>query len=96
MNTLFKEFDETPNNESKSMGSLMDKYQIGTKKTKHEYEFQEVCSDLEKDFGKLVWTLPHKIGFTPHKIKKAGAIARKRGVLKFPYLVGIIKNLPDW
>lgn len=94
MNTLFDEYDETPTVKTKKLGLLMSSYQV--KKSKHEYEYQEVCSDLEKDFGKLVWTLPHKVGFTPYKIKKAGGIARKRGVLKYPYLVGVLKNLPDW
>ena len=91
----YAEYDDYAN-PPKSMASLFDGMQLEVKKSKHEYEFQEVCSDLQKDFGKLVWTLPHKVGFTPHKIKKAGDIARKRGVKKFPYLVGIIKRLPDW
>lgn len=75
------------------MSSLLEKYKVGRQKTKHNYEFQEVCSDLEKDFGKLVWTLPYKKGVTEHKIKEAGQIARKRGILKFNYLVGILKRL---
>jgi len=62
-------------------------------KTVHEYEYQEVCADLEKDFGKLVWTLPYKKGVTEFNIKKAGAIARKRGILKFNYLVGVLNKL---
>lgn len=104
MNTLFDELPEEQRNKPKDMKSLMGNYQLGKKKTKHEYEYQEVCSDLQKMFedhgneaeSKLVWTLPYKVGFTPHKIKKAGEIARKRGIIKFSYVVGIIKNLPDW
>ena len=61
--------------------------------TKHDFEFQEVCEDLEKDFGKLVWTLPYKKGVTEFNLKKAGDIARKRGILKFSYLLGILKKL---
>lgn len=64
-----------------------------TTPTKHEYEYQEVCEDLQKDFGKLVWTLPYKKGVTEFNLKKAGAIARKRKILKFRYLVGILNKL---
>jgi len=81
------------NNSTKSISSLMSKYEIGREKTKHQEEYQEVCSDLQEDFGKLVWTLPYKKGVTEYKIKEAGKIARERGVLKFNYLVGIIKRL---
>jgi len=81
------------NNSTKSISSLMSKYEIGREKTKHQEEYQEVCSDLQEDFGKLVWTLPYKKGVTEFKIKEAGKIARARGVLKFTYLVGIIKRL---
>jgi len=75
------------------MQSLFANYQLGREQTKHEYEFQEVCEDLAKDFGKLVWTLPYKKNVTEYKIKEAGRIARARGVKKFPYLMGIIKKL---
>lgn len=78
-------------NKPKTLSGVLNNYQF--KKSDHEFEFQEVCSDLQKDFGKLVWTLPHKVGVTEYKIKKAAEIARSRGILKFPYLVGIIKKL---
>lgn len=61
--------------------------------TKHDFEYQEVCEDLEKDFGRLVWTLPWKEGVTEYKLREAGKIARKRGILKFNYLVGVINRL---
>lgn len=64
-----------------------------TRPTKHQYEYQEICENLQKDFGKLVWTLPYKKGVTEYKIKKAGEIARARGILDYRYLVGIIKKL---
>lgn len=89
---MHDEFDYTPQIQMKGLSSLMDKYEI--KKNKHEYEFQEICADLEKDFGRGVWALPHRAGFTEYKIKKAGEIARERGVLKLGYLIGIIKKLP--
>lgn len=69
------------------------KFSFATVETKHHYQFQEVCADLEKDFGKAVWSLPFKEGFTEHKLKKAGAIARKRGIHSLAYLIGIVKKL---
>ena len=77
------------------MSSLFGELQFGKKETKHEFEFQEICEDLQKDFGKLVWTIPHKKGnwVTNYNLKKAGAIARKAGVTTVPYLIGIMKRL---
>lgn len=64
-----------------------------TPTTKHKYEFQEICEELEPIYGKLIWTLPHKIGFTEYKIRKAHEIAKSRGIDKINYLIGIIKKL---
>ena len=89
----YKEYDEAYTNEPKQMSTLLERFNIGRDETKHNFEYQEVCSDLEKDFGKLVWTLPYKKGVSEYKIKEAGKIARQRGVLKFNYLVGIINRL---
>lgn len=63
------------------------------RKSKHLYEYQELCEELAKVYGRLVWTLPHKVGFTEHKIRRAHQIASERGITKFAYLVGIIKKL---
>ena len=62
--------------------------------TKHQYEFQEICEALEPTYGKLIWTLPHKKGVTEYRLREAAKIARKRGNLTYPYLIGIIKRLP--
>jgi hypothetical protein len=88
MTSEYEAYANTP----KSMATLFTNRELQV--SNHEYEYQEVCSDLQKDFGKLVWTLPHKEGITEYKIRKAGEIARSRGILKFAYLVGIIKKLP--
>jgi len=61
--------------------------------SKHKHEYQAICSDLEKDFGKRVWTLPHMLGVTDAKLKRAAVIARDKGILKFAYLLAIIHNL---
>ena len=87
-----KEF-EPQHNAPKSMATLFDNFQIGRQKTKHEHEYQEICEDLQKDFGKLVWTLPYKKNVTNYKLKEAGAIARKRGITTIPYLIGVMKKL---
>jgi hypothetical protein len=64
-----------------------------TPTTKHEHQFQEICEDLAREFGKAVWRLPYEPWCDEYKLRKAGEIARKRGVKKFSYLVGIIKKL---
>ena len=71
---------------------LRDTFEL-VKETNHEFEYQEVCTELEKDFSKLVWTLPFKKGYSEFNLKKAAGIARKKGILKFNYLVGILKKL---
>lgn len=64
------------------------------KESKHQFEFQEVCKELEKTYGKLVWTLPYKSGFTEYKIREGHRIATERGIQTFQYLYGIIRKLP--
>lgn len=80
-------------NGAEALNKLMPDFTKIKRTTKHKHEYQEVCEDLQKDFGKLVWTLPYKKGFTEHKIRTAGQIARSRGITTVPYLVGIIKKL---
>ncbi len=63
------------------------------KKSKHKFEFQEVCTELEPIYGKRIWTLPYMAGFTEYKIRKAHGIAQSRGIIKINYLIGIIKKL---
>jgi hypothetical protein len=72
---------------------LLNTTRFTTPTTKHEHKFQEICEDLARDFGKAVWRLPYEPWCDEFKLRKAGEIARKRGVLKFSYLVGIIKKL---
>ena len=89
---MIKEYDAYAS-QPKQMSALLEKFKIGREKTNHGHEFQEVCSDLQADFGKAVWSLPYKEGITEYKIREAGKIARKRGILKFNYLLGIINKL---
>jgi len=88
------EFDQQVQ-KPKTMGDLMGNFTIGREVTKHEYEFQEICEDLQKDFGKLVWTIPHKKApyITNHNLLEAGKRARKAGITTVPYLLGIMKRL---
>jgi len=66
---------------------------VGDKPTKHSYEFQELCTELEPIYGKLVWTLVFRAGITEHKLREAHNIAKKRGITTIGYLIGIINRL---
>lgn len=67
---------------------------IGTQRSKHDYEFQEICVELEKSYGKRIWRVPYFTWVTEHKLRKAAEIAKERGKEgDFGYLVGIIKKL---
>lgn len=75
------------------MGLNFDHINLETPTSKHMHEFQEVCTELEPVYGKIVWTLPHRKGITEYKLREAAKIARKRGILSLGYLLGIIKRL---
>lgn len=78
-----------------SVGDILSRTQFAQEpKTKHQYEFQEICEELEPTYGKLIWTLPHRKGVTEFKLREAAKVARKRGNQTIPYLMGIIKRLP--
>lgn len=61
--------------------------------TRHEHEFQEVCSELEPIYGKGIWTVPHRADCTEWKLREAHRIAVSRGVRKLAYLIGVMKRL---
>jgi hypothetical protein len=67
---------------------------LQTRETKHKHEFQELGELLEPYYGKVIWSLFYKTGFTEYKIRKAHEIAKGRNILKINYLIGIIKKLP--
>lgn len=60
---------------------------------KIDYEFQALGLELQPFYGKAIWSLFYKKGFTEEKIRKAHDIAKSRGVIKLNYLIGIIKKL---
>lgn len=62
--------------------------------TKHQWEYQEVCEQLQPIYGKGVWTIPYMKGVTEYKLREAAKIAKQRGIYKLAYLIGIIKKLP--
>lgn len=72
--------------------AYLNKFQVVTT---YRYEFELICKEYEPFFGRLIWTLPYKPipGMTNEKIRKAAEIAKKRGINKIPYLIGIIKKL---
>ncbi len=63
------------------------------KPSKHKFEYQELCEELAKIYGKQIWILPSKPFFTEHKLRKAHEVCQKRGVLTFNYLYGVLRKL---
>lgn len=59
-----------------------------------EYEYQDICLQMEEFFGKkkLIWALPHRIGYTNHLMRYAlkECITRKKNNLN--YFIAIIEN----
>ena len=74
------------------LGFDMDRFTTPT--TKHHHEYQELCEELQSIYGKAIWGLPHKPGFTEFKIREAHRIAKTRGITTLGYLIGIIRKLP--
>jgi len=64
------------------------------RETKHNHQFQELCTQLQGIYGKKIWYLPCIKNVTEHKIREAHKIAKDRGIMTIPYLMGIIKRLP--
>jgi len=65
-----------------------------TPTSKHEHEFQDICSKMEKYFkDKIVWTLPHIKGHTDCKLKQALEICQDKGITNLNYLRGILKRI---
>ena len=66
-------------------------------KSKHAFEFQEVCSEMEEYFGKkhknIIWTLPYRIGFTENKLRNALEVCKRKRKNSVLYLIGIVKRL---
>lgn len=67
---------------------------IEKKEGKFSFEFQELGTLLEPIYGKGIWTLFYRAGFTEWKIKEAHRIASERGIRKLGYVIGIVKRLP--
>jgi hypothetical protein len=63
-------------------------------KSKFEHEFQELGVELEKTYGKSIWPLFYRAGFTEYKIREAHRIATLKGINKIGYLIGIIRRMP--
>lgn len=61
--------------------------------SKHEWEYQELGVMLEPIYGKGIWPVFYKPYATEYKIRQAHEIAKKRGITKLNYLIGIIRKL---
>lgn len=79
----------------KPLSDSLKDFKVPEPKGKHDFEFQELCSELEKYWGKRVWTLPHRHGFTENRIRMAARNCWKRGKVGdkwFGYLFKVIQN----
>lgn len=75
------------------LSSFLKKPEKPVKTQRIDFEFQALGVELEPFYGKAIWPLFYKKGFTEVKIREAHEIAKKRGITKLPYLIGIIKKL---
>ena len=71
-----------------------DHIDLSQTKSKHKHEYQEVCTELEPIYGKLIWTVPFKKDVSEWKMREAHRLATARGIYTFPYFYGILKRLP--
>lgn len=74
---------------------LFNKYDLirVDKFNKINFEFQQLCLENEKLFGRAIWTLPFQKGVTDEVLREAVKICEKNGVTTFPYLKGVIKRI---
>lgn len=56
-------------------------------------EWRELGSELQCIYGRGIWSLFSRVGMSEKKIRDAHKICVQRGITKFPYLVGVLKNL---
>lgn len=62
------------------------------KESKVNFEFQELGLELQPIYGKVIWSLFHKVGFTEQKIRRAHEVCKQKGILKLAYLIGCVKR----
>jgi hypothetical protein len=75
--------------------SIADLIQIPeARESKFSFEYQELGTLLEPIYGRAIWSLFYRAGFTEWKIKEAHRIASERGIQKLGYIIGIVKRLP--
>lgn len=73
---------------------LLDLKRRGEENPKIKFEFQEVCLEIEKEFGKenkgRIWSLPYQIGITEDKMRRALKEFKSR---RFNYFVWILTKV---
>lgn len=79
-------------------GSIVNKYipkieEVRKEIKKPKHEFVELCEELEPVYGKQIWGLPRRIGYTEYKIREAHKKCVEKGIINIKYLVGIIKKM---
>jgi len=73
---------------------LKNKFQQVEVAPKVEYEYQDICLQMEEYFGKkkLIWALPHRVGYTNQLMRYALKECTTRKVNNLNYFIAIIKN----
>lgn len=98
MENLFQNYTPEKMQKRREAFEAESKKRLGWKKRAPDFEYQELCLEMEQFFPKneknIIWTLPFKIGYTEEKIRKAFDICKKKNVRSVRYVIGIIKNLP--
>lgn len=63
------------------------------KESKFNYEFQQLGVELEPVYGRGIWHLFYRRGFTEHKIRQAHEVCKKKNILTLAYLIGVVKRM---
>ena len=73
---------------------LKKKFQSQEKTPKVEYEYQDLCLQLEEYFGKkkLIWALPHRVGYTNQLMRYSLKECQTRNIKNLNYFIAIINN----
>jgi len=77
-------------NEKLDMKKRLEKFIIQDSFT---HEYQVLCKEMEEKVGRVVWKLPYLPYVTDEKLRRAWEIAKKKGIYKIGYLIGILKKL---
>lgn len=61
--------------------------------SKFKYEFQQLGVELEPIYGRGIWHLFYRRGFTEYRIRQAHEICQKKNILTLGFLIGVVKKM---